>query len=82
MDTEQTRTLPELSVRYVLLGLWFGLLVAPAICCACLVVAITYWTLTASRRIASAMMTSWRTFNSGELCWFVPQKPRFVPWGR
>jgi hypothetical protein len=65
MDIEQTQTLPELSVRYVLLGCWFGLLVGLAICCVALPIAITYWTWTGLRKIASAIKSSWTTSHSG-----------------
>lgn len=65
MDTEPTVTLDRLSTRYVLLGLWFGLLAVPAICLCCFVIGIFCWMWMASRRIASAIRSSWTTSRFG-----------------
>lgn len=80
MDSDQTTTLPELSVTYVMQGLTWSLLAFLAICCVGLPIGITYWTSMGLRKIASAMMTSSSGFNAGGLSFVPIQNMRFERW--
>lgn len=75
LDTDPMRTLRELSTRFVLQALMYGLLVVPAICLCCLVAGCIYWTLMVLRRIGSEIRTSWRRLLNSGFGWSKRQKP-------
>lgn len=74
MNTEKTQTMTELSPLFVLRVFWFGLLVVLPICCVCLAIGITYWTLMALRAIASVIRSSWRRLLNSGYGWSKRQK--------
>ncbi len=74
MDTEVTKTLPQWSISYVLLGLWFGLLVGLVTCLCCFVIGTIYWTSMALLAIASAIRSSWKRFDNFGYGWSKRQK--------
>lgn len=77
LDTEPMRTLPELSTRYVLQALVYGLLVVPAICLCCLAVGCIYWTWMGLRKTVSAIRNSLRRLRNSGFGWSKRQKTLF-----